>query len=258
MCSALPERADVPQRVFPEFHYRIGRQEYKTTDVVGHYPNEAIFFEVTATRFRMEGTLLVDNPEAVEADLERIVVGKARQLDERIRHFREGHYTFGPITTTDIHAIVPVVVTSEPIPMWTTTNRTIRSALRREGLLQQSGVEPLHVVGVDELEMLEALASTGIEVIDVLRAHTNDPELRNVSLRNFIALRYEDTTNERLQAEYLALGNHGAWLLFKTHLGPATHEEIARRAYELFEQGGRVHGRDLDDWLQADRDLRGE
>src|SRR5258708_39446061 len=94
------------------------------------------------------------------------------------------------------------------------------SALRREGLLQQSGVEPLHVVGVDELEMLEALAHTGIEAIDVLRAHTNDPELMNVSLRNFIALRYEDATNERLQAEYLALGNHGASLLFNTHLDP--------------------------------------
>jgi hypothetical protein len=38
----------------------------------------------------------------------------------------------------------------------------------------------------------------------------------------------------------------------------ATHEEIARRAYEIFEHRGRVHGYDLDDWLQAERDLRGE
>lgn len=256
--GALPPRADVPERVFPEFHYRIGRQEYKTTDVVGHYPHEAIFFEVTATRFRMEGTLLVDNPEAVEADLERIVVAKARQLDERIRHFCEGHYTFGTITAADVRAIIPVVVTSEPIPMWTTTNRTIRSALAREGLLQQPGVEPLRVVGVDELEMLEALAQIGIEVIDVLRAHANDADLRNISLRNFIALRYPDATNERLQAEYIALGNHGASLLFNTHLGPATHEEIAIRAYALFEQRGCRHGYDLDDWLDAERELRGK
>jgi hypothetical protein len=38
----------------------------------------------------------------------------------------------------------------------------------------------------------------------------------------------------------------------------ATHEEIARRAYEIFEHRGRVHGYDLDDWLQAERELRGE
>jgi hypothetical protein len=36
-----------------------------------------------------------------------------------------------------------------------------------------------------------------------------------------------------------------------------TDHDIARRAYELYEQRGRDHGHDLDDWLQAERDLRG-
>jgi hypothetical protein len=31
--------------------------------------------------------------------------------------------------------------------------------------------------------------------------------------------------------------------------------EIARRAYELFEQRGGTHGHDIDDWLMAERDL---
>jgi Protein of unknown function (DUF2934) len=35
-----------------------------------------------------------------------------------------------------------------------------------------------------------------------------------------------------------------------------TGREIAVRAYELYEQRGREHGRDLDDWLQAERELR--
>jgi hypothetical protein len=35
------------------------------------------------------------------------------------------------------------------------------------------------------------------------------------------------------------------------------HEErIARRAYELYEARGRGPGYDLDDWLQAERELR--
>ena len=34
-----------------------------------------------------------------------------------------------------------------------------------------------------------------------------------------------------------------------------TDEEIARRAYELFEQRGRGHGHDLDDWLRAEHEL---
>ena len=35
-----------------------------------------------------------------------------------------------------------------------------------------------------------------------------------------------------------------------------TGRDIARRAYELYEKRGREHGHDLDDWLQAERDLR--
>jgi hypothetical protein len=37
--------------------------------------------------------------------------------------------------------------------------------------------------------------------------------------------------------------------------GP-TSDDIARRAYELYERRGREDGRDRDDWLQAERELR--
>jgi hypothetical protein len=33
-------------------------------------------------------------------------------------------------------------------------------------------------------------------------------------------------------------------------------EAIARRAYELFLEGGALHGHDLDHWLSAERELR--
>jgi hypothetical protein len=34
----------------------------------------------------------------------------------------------------------------------------------------------------------------------------------------------------------------------------ASHQEIARRSYELFQARGAGDGHDLDDWLQAERD----
>jgi hypothetical protein len=33
-------------------------------------------------------------------------------------------------------------------------------------------------------------------------------------------------------------------------------EMIEKRAYELFEKRGREHGRDLDDWLEAERMIK--
>jgi hypothetical protein len=35
-----------------------------------------------------------------------------------------------------------------------------------------------------------------------------------------------------------------------------SHDETARQAYELFEQRGREHGRDWEDWFRAERELR--
>lgn len=34
-----------------------------------------------------------------------------------------------------------------------------------------------------------------------------------------------------------------------------SHEHIAVRAYEIYISRGAEHGRDLDDWLQAEREL---
>ncbi len=33
------------------------------------------------------------------------------------------------------------------------------------------------------------------------------------------------------------------------------HEEIARRAYQLFVERGGAHGHDVDDWFQAEREI---
>ena len=34
------------------------------------------------------------------------------------------------------------------------------------------------------------------------------------------------------------------------------HEVIARRAYDLFEHSGQVHGRDVEFWLTAEQELK--
>jgi Protein of unknown function (DUF2934) len=43
----------------------------------------------------------------------------------------------------------------------------------------------------------------------------------------------------------------------QTSKGAWAHDRIARRAYELYEQGGRQDGRALEDWFNAERQLVG-
>ena len=38
--------------------------------------------------------------------------------------------------------------------------------------------------------------------------------------------------------------------------GPLSDETIRRRAYEIYERRGAADGRDRDDWLEAEQDLR--
>jgi DUF2934 family protein len=39
---------------------------------------------------------------------------------------------------------------------------------------------------------------------------------------------------------------------------PSMHERIAVRAYELYEARGRVDGHDVQDWSEAEREIRSE
>ncbi len=39
--------------------------------------------------------------------------------------------------------------------------------------------------------------------------------------------------------------------------GAPSHDAVARRAFELWEQQGREPGRDVEHWLQAEAELRG-
>jgi hypothetical protein len=41
-------------------------------------------------------------------------------------------------------------------------------------------------------------------------------------------------------------------------LSSCSHADIANRAYELFLAAGAPHGRDLEHWLQAERELRNQ
>jgi hypothetical protein len=266
MQRALPDSGLLARRVFGDFAYATGHGEGRTSDVVVLYGAAAVFMEVTTTRLRMEATVLVDDPAAVNADFEKIVIKKARQLHQQIEHFRQGRFNFEGVTAQHVPAIMPVVVTSDSIPMWTTTMDTIATTLQQRGLLQGAGIRPLRVIGVDEIEMLEPLVRTGHNLFDILQAHSDDEEYRNISLRNFLQARYRVPLNEWLRGELNAIGSHAGYLLFGRDIRQAVeeaiaaptiaHDQIARRAYDLFEQRGGTHGHDVDDWLQAERELR--
>jgi Protein of unknown function (DUF2934) len=62
-------------------------------------------------------------------------------------------------------------------------------------------------------------------------------------------------SKKRVSSESVAMPTRAARDVVPVIQASASAEEIARRAYEIYEEGGRVDGRALDDWLEAEREL---
>jgi len=54
----------------------------------------------------------------------------------------------------------------------------------------------------------------------------------------------------------IALGPVGSSVTDWRQMTDVAHDQIARRAYELYVARGRETGHDLDDWLTAQRDIQ--
>jgi hypothetical protein len=59
-------------------------------------------------------------------------------------------------------------------------------------------------------------------------------------------------------AQSSSLGSSGGVELPQSRDGLISNEEIAARAYEIYEREGRSDGRAMDHWLQAENELRSE
>ncbi len=211
---AVPDEAGLARRVFPEFTYGTPHGQRKTSDVVLLYPRTAVFLDATATRIRFEATAVSDDVTAFDTDVDQIIVANARQLTDRIRDFRDGHYDFGGVTAKDVDRIFPVILTVHSIPESTVIWNHIRGILADRGLLTAPGVQPLQLVDVEELEVLETILPQGVSLLGILEARAGDPERRNIGLKNLLIAKYPDGANNFLRKEYEEIGAHAKRLFF--------------------------------------------
>jgi hypothetical protein len=65
-------------------------------------------------------------------------------------------------------------------------------------------------------------------------------------------MKLRDKRNEILQVRVSPIQSH---LENPSAIDKPNHEEIRLRAYEIYLERGRLPGHELDDWLQAEREL---
>lgn len=211
---AIPDDPSLVKRVYPAFTYPTKQGDRKTSDVVVMHHKSAIFMEATASRIRMERTALSGDLEAFKEDVNKIILAGAKQLTDRIRDFRDGLFAFDGITAKDVNTIYPVIVTVHSMPESTPFWNYIRDLLKDQGLLRANGVEPLQLIDVEELEILETILPQGISLLEILEQRGADPERRNIGLKNFLMAKYQDGANEYLWKELMEIGVQAKSILF--------------------------------------------
>ena len=109
---------------------------------------------------------------AFDRDTEKIVLKKARQLDEIISELlRDETALTGRQPPVGGRRVVPMIVNLGTYPVDPMTVRHVDELLTEKTLLQDGRIEPLCIVDIVEMELLEALSTEGGHTpLDVIRA----------------------------------------------------------------------------------------
>lgn len=219
-----PERDGLAKRAFFDFKY--GKPERSSSDVIIISPIEtyhksqqydAVFIEVVSSRLKMKDTLTIGDYDAFVGDLEKIVIGKAGQLDGRIKDFKAGKFSLDNISATEIRTYYPVIVTIESLPQVPGIWNEIEEKLKANDYLQAADIQRLQVLDIEDIEILESLLTQGVSLTEILREKNKDIEGRDLIFKHYLSKsRFGELKldNEFLLGEVNELGNKVKTLLF--------------------------------------------
>ncbi len=164
-------------RVFGEQPYGPGRQK-KTSDIAVDLGLDLVLVEVSASRLRAD-TLIIGDKERVEADLDRMLIMKLKQLDGCITALIDGDAMLPDIDMELVQRIWPVVVTAGEIsqtdPLWDYVGE------KAADYLKQPKVQPPTLLDTEDYEQLLGLVEQGSALHDLL-ASKNSAEYQRYEL----------------------------------------------------------------------------
>jgi hypothetical protein len=173
-------------RVHGDFEYGPRKERMRSSDVILDYGEELVFVECVAGQLRV-ATRTRGDLTSLRQDLRKLVLGKAKQLDRCIRHFRTGRLQPPDFKGPRDARIWPIVVVSMSFPLIPPVADEIAIRLRQNALLRGSGVGPLCVITAEELASAEGLVERGASFLDLIRGWQGDRVARRHAFKNYLA-----------------------------------------------------------------------
>jgi hypothetical protein len=156
-----------------------------SSDVILGYEGYPVFVEVVSGPLRA-GTLTRGDRGHFEADLERLVIGKAGQLQTSIEAFLSGELELPGFDPETSRRIWPVIISTYEFPLRQEIARRIEDRLAETGRLQGQRIAPLALISAEELFFCEGMMERGASFLSMISGWKSDPVAASQSLKNHL------------------------------------------------------------------------
>jgi|GEM_PF-1535721 len=172
--SAYGDRPLGGGRVYGEQPY--GKADAKTSDVAIDLGLDLVLIEVSASRLRAD-RLILGTPEEFAGDLDRLLIGKMKQLDGCITAMISGVASIPAgapeIDLSRVQRIWPVVLSAGTISQTEMLWDYVRA--HTTGMLAKAKVQPVTLLDPEDFEQLMGLVEAGRDLSAILAGKTVEP-----------------------------------------------------------------------------------
>jgi hypothetical protein len=147
--------------------------ETRTPDVSLDYGTDLVVIEVTSGRPTTHSIVDAD-PQAIRADIEKLLEAKITQVANRIGELQDGTLTLLDVRIDEVRRIWPIVVNSEGLLQTPSLWAYLRGETNALAALDKQRVQPLTLLDLEDIERLMELISAGNSLIAILENKTRD------------------------------------------------------------------------------------
>jgi hypothetical protein len=154
--------------------YGARRSRRRSSDVIVAEGRDPVFIEVVSGPLQV-ATSTRGDLTCFRADLERLVVRKARQLDRNIHDFLNGQLQIDGVDPALVSHVWPVIVTSHTFPHAETIMEEVSRIVAAEGYLRHPKAGHLAIISAEDLFFCEGHMQQGKSLLSLLRSWKSGP-----------------------------------------------------------------------------------
>jgi hypothetical protein len=180
---AVPDRPG-GKSFYSEQEMKEAYPDSRVADAAVDYGSHFLLFEVTGGQ-PVVGTRVAGDPRKFEADTEKLVLEEAEQLHACCESLLTGQKRLTGYDPPPNRKIVPILVVAGGYPSDALSRSYVDDVLKQKGWPQNKAIEPLCILDLVEVEILESLHEVRKNPGELL-GRWKRSGLRNIGFKNFV------------------------------------------------------------------------